>query len=63
MAAATPAADGTAAGTPADAKTVAAVTGTIRELFACSDAGDDRRYDALVTEVFIRTFLGAIPPE
>jgi hypothetical protein len=48
-------------GAPADAETVAGVTATVREVFACFNAGDVRRAFSLLTDERIRAFLGEDP--
>jgi hypothetical protein len=52
-----------AAGSPADAKTSAAVFATLRQLFACANAGDPLRIASLYTDEFIRDFFGGVPRE
>ena len=51
------------AGEPADAETSAEVTATLRELFACANAGDPLRVASLYTDDFIRDFFGGVPSE
>lgn len=48
-------------GPPADAETVAGVTATVRELFACFNAGDFARAFSLVTDDVIRSFAEEEP--
>ena len=48
-------------GAPADPETAAAVTATIRQLFACTNAGDFLRVYALFTDDFLRAFLAGTP--
>jgi hypothetical protein len=47
-----------AAGTPADAETVAAVTATVRETLACRNAGDFPRAYALFTQQMLVQLFG-----
>jgi hypothetical protein len=46
------------AGEPADEETVAGVTATIRQIFACQNAGEALRGMSRVTDEFIRTQVG-----
>lgn len=49
------------AGSPADAETSAEVVTTLRQLFACANAGDPLRIASLYTDDFIRDFFGGVP--
>ena len=49
------------AGEPADPETAAAVTATLRELFACTNAGALLRVYALFTDDFLRVFFAGTP--
>ena len=48
-------------GEPAAPETAAAVTATIRQLFACTNAGDFLRIYALFSDDFLRAFLAGTP--
>ena len=48
-------------GEPADAETTAAVTATMRQVFACTNAGDYLRVYALFTDDFVRAFFVGTP--
>jgi hypothetical protein len=48
-------------GEPADPATAADVTATVRQLFACTNAGDFLRVYALFTDDFLRAFLAGTP--
>lgn len=50
-------------GEPADEETSAAVTDTLRQVFACANAGDPLRFSALYTDDFIRAFYAGGSPE
>ena len=52
-----------AAGEPADAETSAAVIATLRQVFACANAGDPLRVASLFTDDFVRGFFGGVPRE
>jgi hypothetical protein len=52
-----------AAGEPADAETSAAVIATLRQVFACANAGDPLRVASLFTDDFVRNFFGGVPRE
>ena len=49
------------AGEPADLETAAAVVATLRQVFACANAGDPLRVSALFTDDFVRGFFGGVP--
>jgi hypothetical protein len=51
------------AGAPASAETSAGVVATLREVFACANAGDPLRVASLYTDDFLRDFFGAVPGE
>jgi hypothetical protein len=51
------------AGSPADAETSAEIAATLRQLFACANAGDPLRVASLYTDDFIRDFFGGVPHE
>ena len=51
------------AGAPAGAETSAGVVATLREVFACANAGDPLRVASLYTDDFLRDFFGAVPRE
>ena len=46
---------------PADAETSADVVATLRQLFACTSAGDALRVASFYTDDFIRDFFGDVP--
>jgi hypothetical protein len=48
-------------GEPADAATSEAVVATVREVFACANAGDFLRIFALYTDDYLRVFLAGTP--
>ena len=48
---------------PADAETSAEVVTTLRQVFACANAGDPLRVAGLFTDDFVRTFFGGVPLE
>ena len=50
-------------GTPADAETSAAVNATLRQVFACANAGDPLRVASLFSDDFLRDFFGGAPRE
>ena len=50
-------------GEPADAETSAEVVATVRQVFACANAGDLLRVASLYTDDFVRNFFGGVPPE
>ena len=52
-----------AAGEPADAETSAAVIATLRQVFACANAGEPLRVASLFTDDFVRGFFGGVPRE
>lgn len=49
------------AGEPVDAATSEAIAATMRELFACTNAGDFLRVYALFTDDFVRDFFAGTP--
>jgi hypothetical protein len=49
------------AGEPADPQTAADVIATLRQVFACANAGDPLRVSALFTDDFMRGFFGGVP--
>ena len=49
------------AGETADAETAAEVTATLRQVFACANAGDPLRFASLFTDDFVRDFIGGVP--
>jgi hypothetical protein len=51
------------AGAPADAETSAEVVATLRQVFACANAGDPLRVASLFTDDFVRNFFGGVPRE
>jgi hypothetical protein len=51
------------AGEPADAEMSAEVVATLRQLFACANAGDALRVASLYTDDFLRDFFGGVPRE
>jgi hypothetical protein len=51
------------AGEPADAETSAEVIATLRQVFACANAGDALRVSSLYTNDFVRNFFGGVPLE
>jgi hypothetical protein len=51
------------AGEPANAETAAAVIATLRQVFACANAGDPLRVANLFTDDFVRNFFGGVPRE
>jgi hypothetical protein len=51
------------AGSPADADTSAEVVTTLRQLFACANAGDPLRVASFYTDDFTRDFFGGVPRE
>jgi len=51
------------AGALADAETSAAVVATLRQVFACANAGDPLRVASLYTDDFLRDFFGGVPRE
>jgi hypothetical protein len=53
----------THAGTPADAETSAEVVATLRQVFACANAGDPLRVASHYTHDFLRDFFGGVPHE
>ena len=50
-------------GKPADAETSADVVATLRQVFACANAGDPLRIASLYTDDFVRDFFGGVPIE
>ena len=48
-------------GSPADAKISAEAAATLRQVFACANAGDPLRVASLYTDDFIRDFFGGVP--
>jgi hypothetical protein len=50
-----------ASGTPADAETSAAVVATLRQVFACANAGDPLRVANHFTDDFMRNFFASVP--
>ena len=50
-------------GEPADTETSAAVVATLRQVFACANAGDALRVASLYTDDFVRFFFGGVPVE
>ncbi len=50
-------------GEPADAETSAEVVATLRQVFACANAGDLLRVTGLYTDDFVRDFFGGVPRE
>jgi hypothetical protein len=60
---ATPEAFAMPSGEPADAETAAAVVATLRQVFACANAGDPLRFTSLFTDDFIREFYAGVPPD
>jgi len=51
------------AGTPADAQTSADVVATLRQVFACANAGNPLRVASLYSDDFLRDFFGGVPRE
>jgi hypothetical protein len=51
------------AGEPADTENSAAVIATLRQVFACANAGDPLRVASLFTDDFVRNFFGGVPRE
>ncbi len=51
------------AGQPADPETSAEVVATLRQIFACANAGDPLRVSSLFTDDFVRNFFGGVPLE
>ena len=49
------------AGEPANAETAAAAVGTLRQVFACANAGDYLRVYALFTDDYVRVFFAGTP--
>jgi hypothetical protein len=47
----------------ADAELSAAVIATLRQVFACANAGDALRVASLYTDDFVRDFFGGVPAE
>lgn len=52
-----------ATGRPANVETTGDVVATLRQVFACANAGDPRRVASLFTADFVRSFFGGIPPD
>lgn len=50
-------------GEPADAETSAEVVATLRQVFACANAGDLLRVASLYTDDFVRDFFDGVPRE
>ncbi|HEX2281636.1 MAG TPA: hypothetical protein VHG52_07730, partial [Thermomicrobiales bacterium] len=50
-------------GAPTDAETSAEVVATLRQVFACANAGDPLRVSSLFTDDFVRGFFGSVPRE
>ncbi len=50
-------------GEPADAQTSAEVIATLRQVFACANAGDALRVASFYTDEFVRYFFGGVPAE
>jgi hypothetical protein len=48
-------------GRPADPETSAEVIATLRQLFACANAGDALRVASFYTDDFVRDFFGGVP--
>ncbi|MBW3631551.1 MAG: hypothetical protein KY456_00845 [Chloroflexi bacterium] len=48
---------------PADVETTAEVIATLRQVFACANAGDVLRVSSLYTDDFVRDFFGGVPLE
>ena len=48
-------------GEPADAATAAEVTATLRQVFACANAGDPLRFASLFSDAFVRAFFAGVP--
>ncbi len=48
-------------GEPADAETAEAAVATLRQVFACANAGDVLRVSALFTDDYVRTFFAGSP--
>jgi len=48
------------AGAAADAETAAEVIATLRQVFACANAGDPLRFASLFTDDFVRDFFGGV---
>ena len=48
-------------GVPADTETAAEVIATLRQVFACANAGDSLRFASLFTDDFTRGFFGGAP--
>jgi hypothetical protein len=46
---------------PADPEIAADVVATLRQVFACANAGDPLRVSALFTDDFVRDFFGGVP--
>ena len=53
----------TPTGEPADAETTTEVIATLRQVFACANAGDALRVSSLYTDDFVRDFFGGVPLE
>ena len=50
-------------GKPADSETSAHITATLRQVFACANAGNARRVASFYTDEFVRDFFGGVPTE
>ena len=50
-------------GEPVDPETSAAVIATLRQVFACANAGDPLRVASFFTDDFVRNFFGGVPRE
>ncbi len=50
-------------GRPADAETTLDVVATLRQVFACANAGDPLRFSSLYTDDFLRSFFSGAPRE
>jgi hypothetical protein len=50
-------------GAPADVETSAEVVATLRQVFACANAGDRLRVASLFTDDFVHNFFGGVPRE
>jgi hypothetical protein len=48
---------------PADPETSAKVVATLRQIFACANAGDPLRFSSLFTDDFVRNFFADVPLE
>ena len=58
-----PAPSDASAGAPAGEETSAEVIATLRQVFACANAGDALRVASFYTDDFVREFFGGVPSE